>query len=46
MKGLADDSVTRLNKNEVLTLDIPKGSELHCAENFMRLNGDARLGQY
>ena len=40
MRGLADDSVTRLDKNEDLALERRDLTELHWARNFMRSKGD------
>ena len=36
VRGLADDSVTRLDKNEDLALEMRDLTELHWARNFMR----------
>ena len=40
MRGLSDDSVTRLDKNEDLALEMRDLTELHWARNFMRSKGD------
>ena len=40
VRGLSDDSVTRLDKNEDLALEMRDPTELHWARNFMRSNGD------
>ena len=40
VRGLADDSVTRLDKNEDLALEMRGLIELHCAQNFMRSKRD------
>ena len=40
VRGLADDSVTRLNKNEDFALEMRDLTELHWARNFMRSKGD------
>ena len=40
VRGLADDSVTRLDKNEGLALEMRDLTELHRARNFMQLKGD------
>ena len=46
VRGLADDSVTRLDKNEDLALEMRDLTELHWARNFMRSNGDFQRRQH
>ena len=46
VRGLADDSVTRLDKNEDLALEIRDLTELHWARNFMRSKGDFQRRQH
>ena len=43
---LADDSVTRLDKTEDLTLEMRDLAELHWARNFMRSKGDFQRRQH
>ena len=48
MRGLADDSVTRLDKNEVLTLeirDLRVVLRISCAQNQMETSGYANIAQ-
>ena len=46
MRGLSDVSVTRLDKNEDLALEMRDLTELHCARNFMRSKGDFQRRQH
>ena len=46
VRGLADDSVTRLNKNEDLALEMRDLTELHWARNFIRSKGDFQRRQH
>ena len=46
VRGLADDSVTRLDKNEDLALEMRDLNELHWARNFMRSKGDFQRRQH
>ena len=46
VQGLADDSVTRLDKNEDLALEMRDLTELHWARNFMRSKGDFQRRQH
>ena len=41
-----DDSVTRLDKNEDLALEMRDLTELHCARNFLRSKGDFQRRQH
>ena len=45
VRGLADDSVTRLNKNEDLAFEMRDLTELHWARNFMRSKEDFQRRQ-
>ena len=45
-EGLADDSVTRLDKNEDLALEMRDLTELHWARNFMWSKGDFQRRQH
>ena len=40
VRGLSEDSVTRLDKNEDLVLEMRDLTELHWARNFLRSKGD------
>ena len=46
VRGLVDDSVTRLDKNEDLALEMRDLTELHCARNFLRSKGDFQRRQH
>ena len=46
VRGLADDSVTRMDKNEDLALERRDLTELHWARNFMRSKGDFQRRQH
>ena len=46
VRGLADDSVTRLDKNEDLVLEMRDLTELHWARNFMRSKGNFQRRQH
>ena len=46
VRGLADDSVTSLDNNEDLALEMRDLTELHWARNFMRSNGDFQRRQH
>ena len=46
VRGLSDDSVTRLDKNEDLALEMRDRTELHWARNFMRSKGDFQRRQH
>ena len=46
VRGLADDSVTRLNKNEDLALEMRDLTELHWARNFLRSKGNFQRRQH
>ena len=46
VRGLADDSVTRLDTNEDLALEMRELTELHWARNFMRSKGDFQRRQH
>ena len=46
VRGLADDSVTRLDKNEDLALEMRDLTELHWARDFMRSKGDFQRRQH
>ena len=46
VRGLADDSVTRLDKNEDLALEMRDLTKLHWARNFMRSKGDFQRRQH
>ena len=46
VRGLSDDSVTRLDKNEDLALEMRDRTELHWARNFMRSKGDFQRCQH
>ena len=43
VQGLVDDSVTRLDKNEDLALEMRDLTELHWARNFLRSSGHCLL---
>ena len=46
VRGLSDDSVTRLDKNEDLALEMRDLTELHWARNFVRSKGDFQRRQH
>ena len=46
VRGLADDSVTRLDKNEDLALEMRDLTDLHWARNFMRSKGEFQRRQH
>ena len=46
VRGLADDSVTRLDTNEDLALEMRDPTELHWALNFRRSKGDFQQRQH
>ena len=46
VQGLVDDSDTRLDKNEDLTLEMRDLLELHWARNFLRSKGDFQRRQH
>ena len=46
VRGLADDSVTRLDKNKDLALEMRDLTELHWVRNFMRSKGDFQRCQH
>ena len=46
VRGLSDDSVTRLDKNEDLALEMRDLTELHWARNFLRSKGDFQRRQH
>ena len=46
VRGLSDDSVTRLDKIEDLALEMRDLTELHWARNFVRSKGDFQRRQH
>ena len=46
VRGLADDSVTWLDKNEDLASEMKDLTKLHRARNFMRSKGDFQRRQH
>ena len=46
VRGLVDDSVTRLDKNEDLVLEMRDLTKLHWARNFLRSKGDFQRRQH
>ena len=46
VRGLVDDSVTRLDKNEDLALEMRDLTELHWARNFLRSKRDFQRRQH
>ena len=46
VRGLADDSVTRLDKNEDLSFEMRDLTKLHLVRNFMRSKGDFERRQH